>query len=205
MSTLYFVGENFLPGHLNPITGKAYDSQWIFLELVDTDEFYMFNGGNEFIFRLAISKKISDWKYRICDFIEYELSYGKRILISANKDDYNKARLAYKGHSHRDKYLRPGEKRILVHSTSLEAFESIVRDRSLKSWNCLFDEGRNLEESPIGKLLVDPVEYRDYIMFTNGGVAGEVAVNSRQKGRIRMDIKDHYRPCVRLYFDGALM
>ena len=91
------MGQNFVPTYINPITEEPYDDKWIFLELVDDNRFYMFNGGNDFVFRHAISKKCDDWQYRIFDFIEYELSYDKQIVISINNRDYEEAKRVYKG------------------------------------------------------------------------------------------------------------
>ncbi|MEE1503284.1 MAG: hypothetical protein UGF89_03435 [Acutalibacteraceae bacterium] len=67
----------------------------------------------------------------------------------------------------------------------------------LKSWNKL-----NIpEKEPIGKQLGDPVHFSDYIMF-GGGVSGEIVVNSKQSGKIVMDIDAEYKTGARLYFDA---
>lgn len=205
MGNVYFVGENFITAHINPITEQPYDNKWIFLELVNDDSFYIFSGGNDFVFRLAISKKCDDWKYRIFDFIEYELSHDKQIIISINNKDYEDAKKAYKGHSFTDNFLRKHEKRILVHSTTLSGFNSILHDEMLKSWHILKSEGKIKETYPIGKFLGDPIEYSDYIMFTNGGVTGEIIINSKMKSEIAMNIDEEYHPGARLYFDAELI
>lgn len=202
---IYFVKEHFIPTYINPITEKPYDDKWIFLELVNEDSFYMFNGGNDYVFRLVISKKCNDWQYRIFDFIQYELSYDKQIIISINNKDYEEAKRVYKGHSFKDKFLRDYEKSILVHSTTSIGFNSILDDRMLKSWNILKAEGKITKCYPIGKLLGDPIEYSDYIMFTNGGVTGEIIVNSKIKGKIIMNTNEEYKPGARLYFDAGLI
>ena len=205
MKNIHFVNPSFEPTYINPITGKPYDGKWIFLELVDDNSFYIFNGGNDFVFRLAISKKSDDWQYRIFDFIEYESSYGKQIILSIDNNDYEEAKEIYKNHSFTDRFLRKNEKRILVHSTTLFGFNSILKDKMLKSWKILKSEGKIKEAYPIGKLLGDHEEYSDYIMFTNGGVTGEIIVNSKMKEKVTMNINEEYEPGARLYFDADLI
>lgn len=205
MGTIHFVNQNFVPSNINPITGEPYDTNWIFLELTDDSSFYMFNGGNDFVFRLAISKKCDDWEYRVFDFMEYELSYGKNIILSISKNDYEEAKRIYDGHSFKDNFLRDYEKHILVHSTTAFGFKSILQDRALKSWNLLKNEGKIKEHEPIGKLLGDHDEYSDYVMFTYGGVAGEIIVNSKQQGSIIMNKNEEYLAGARLYFNAELI
>jgi hypothetical protein len=54
--------------------------------------------------------------------------------------------------SFKNSFLREYEKRILVHSTTLFGFNSILNDKMLKSWNILRSEGKIEETHPIGKL-----------------------------------------------------
>lgn len=42
-------------------------------------------------------------------------------------------------------------------------------------------------------------------MFTNGGVTGEIIVNSKIKEKIIMNINEEYKPGARLYFDADLI
>jgi len=75
-------------------------------------------------------------------------------------------------------------------------------DNCLKSWNILKAEGNLLEEKPIGDLLGDPIDYRDYIMFTNSGKSAERVVSSKQKGYLDMNFDSPYIAGARLYFDA---
>ena len=70
----------------------------------------------------------------------------------------------------------------------------------MKSWNILYKEGFFTDKEPIGKLLGDPLELRDYILF-GFGVTGEIVVSSKEKHRIEMDWNQPYQPGARLYFD----
>ena len=60
------------------------------------------------------------------------------------------------------------------------------------------------EEYPIGIQLGDPADFSDYIMF-GGGVTGEIVVNSKQQGKIVMDVNADYLTGARLYFDAKRM
>ena len=77
----------------------------------------------------------------------------------------------------------------MIHSTTMTAWEQIQHDGALNSWNRLKSEGAISEEAPIGVKLGDPEDFGDYIMF-GGGVTGEIVVNSKQNGKIVMDVND---------------
>ena len=57
------------------------------------------------------------------------------------------------------------------------------------------------EKEPIGQQLGDPDDFRDYIMFSDGAVSGEIVVMSKQYGKIVMDQDMQYETGVRLYLD----
>lgn len=204
MASIYYTSQNFEPTKKNPFNkDKPYENDWIMAKLLENEEFYVrTGGGQETVFQVLISKICHDWTYRIMDFIEYERAHNKNIIVSISESDLNIAKREYYGHSYKDNFLRAYENKVLVHSTTMESFQSINNDYCLKSWNKLkFDKTIN-EEIPIGNKLGDPYDYRDYIMFTQGGVAGEIVVASRQKGQIDMEIDTLYKPGARLYFDA---
>ncbi len=62
-------------------------------------------------------------------------------------------------------------------------------------------ENAELHCDPIGQVLGDPTDFRDYIMFTNGSVSNEIVVLSKQQGKIIMDEDMKYNTGARLYFD----
>lgn len=59
-----------------------------------------------------------------------------------------------------------------------------------------------METQPIGRLLGDPDDFSDYIMFSNGSISGEIVVLSKQMGRVTMNPNMKYHPGARLYFDA---
>ena len=138
------------------------------------------------------------------DFISFYEAAGVPFEIALDPGDMADMRRYYAGHSYNDRYLRPGEPDVLIHSTPAESWESIRRDGMLKSWNLLKAEGTLREHEPVGAALGDPEDFRDYIMF-GSGVTGELIVSSRQKGAVCMDASESYLTGARLYFNASRM
>lgn len=192
--------DTFEETNINPITGKAYDNSWIVFVL-NMEPYQMRCGStNGCAYTLKVSKKYSNWMMSMGDFLSYHTSVGKNIILVASKEDYQSAQEKYKGHSHKDTYLREYESPILIHSTTKKNYDKIVQDGSLKSWNTIKRENSCTETAPIGKLLGDPAELRDYILF-GSGVTGEIVVSSKQSNKIEMNQDKEYRTGARLYFD----
>jgi len=96
--------------------------------------------------------------------------------------------------------LRSYDPPILIHSTTLAAYEKIMRDGQLKSTSLLRKEGS--AQRAVGFLpLGEPPDYLDYVMFGNG-VACEVVVNSHLHGKPCFDLHAPYEPQARMYFDA---
>lgn len=165
---------------INPITNREYDATWIIFVLNDED-YNMFCGSiNGCAYTLKVSKKYKHWKMSMGDFISFNTSTGKNMIIVASEKDYKDALEEYRGHTSFDKYLREYEDTVLVHSTTRANYENILKEGCLKSWNQLKREKAISEDKPIGHYLGDPVELRDYILFGHG-TTGEIVVNSKQK------------------------
>lgn len=186
---------------------KAQDlKNWIRFCLVDTDEYEKFTGVERGLFTLKISKSCCEsWAFDLLDFIGYEERLGKKIILEVSSEDFAHAKKVYANRSYNDQILRDYEPTVLIHSTSWESWEAIQASGFLKSWNGVKRECADFEDEPIGSQLGDLEDYRDYIMFSNGHVAGEVVVSSRQKGYIEMDIHKEYKTGARLYFDAVAM
>jgi len=200
----YFVEQSFEQTKANPFTdNQPYTDEWIMLQLLESAGFSQFTGGGvDGVFRLVLTKANVDWEYMVFDFIQYESDIGKNIILAIDKQDYETARKTYGGHGYKDRFLRPYEHRVLMHSTDKESHATILRDGCLKSWNSLKRLAAMVEKRPIGSLLGDPPDYSDYIMFSNGGISVERVVSSRQKGRVEMDIDVPYVAGARFYFDA---
>lgn len=200
---LYKYTESLEITPTNPITNLPYDDSWVIFILDNSADYKMMCGkiGNS-PYVLRCSKKYIDWEMSVCDFIGFSESQNKNILISISDVDFNKAKEKYSNHKFNDRFLRENESDILVHSTTYENWLSIKNDGCIKSWNRLKNDKVLLEEQPIGELLGDPADFSDYIMFSDGGISGEIVVLSKQNNKIIMDENQTYHPGARLYFDA---
>lgn len=195
---IYRVSE-FTESNINPITKREYDSSWLVLVLAsDIDVAMIVGANNGCAYIIKINKQLhDDWKMAVGDFIGYCDANNLNGIVAITQDEYNEVQSCYVGHSYNENALRDYETLILVHSTSMENWHQIQKDGMLKSWNKLSIS----EKEPVGKHLGDPVHFSDYIMF-GGGVSGEIVVNSKQSGKIIMDINAEYKTGARLYFDA---
>ena len=195
---IYRLNE-FTERNINPITSAPYDDSWVVFILTDSKDYNMFVGGiNGCAYTVKFSRYANeDWRLALCDFIEYNEENNKNIILVLESEELEEARNAYIGHSFKEISLRENEPKVLVHSTTLENYKQIEKDGMLKCFNKL-----NFDDEPIGIKLGDPKDFSYYIMFCDGGVTGEIIVNSKQKGKIIMDINDEYIPGARLYFDA---
>lgn len=204
MSRFFYVDDSFEVSEINPFdNNNPYNNNWVIFKLIDEHpNFIMYTGKWEKnIFHAILTKKCVGWEYRIMYFINYEIEYNKNIIISVTQNDLNSAKRIYdNGNSNKGK-LRYYEPKVLIHSTSLDCWESIKQSNCLKSWNILRKENILTEEKPIGNILGDPHDYSDYVMLGRG-VTCEIVVASKQKGKIDMDINAPYKPGIRLYFDA---
>lgn len=200
---MIYILENYNETEINPITNKPFDETWIAFILTDSND-YQINVGRkkDSIYTVKVSKNYPNWTTSLFDFIEFNQANDKNIILSVKESDYKYAQKLYKNHHYNDNYLRDYEPKVIVHSTSMDNWINIQKDNSLKCWNVLKKEINYWEDSPIGKKLGDPLEFSDYIMFSNGSISSELVVASKQKNEIIMDAETKYTPGVRLYFDA---
>ena len=192
--------DRYTSDTINPDTGLPYDDSWIVFSL--TDENYRMRVGKEDggAYVLKVGKYHLNREMALGDFIDYHKAAGHKIVLALSEEALDDALNSYKGHSCRDSFLRDYESPVLIHSTIQKCYEHIIKDDCLKSWNRLYKEGFFTDEEPIGKLLGDPLELRNHILF-GFGVTGEIVVSSKEKHRIEMDWDQPYQPGARLYFD----
>lgn len=191
---------------INPVTGRGYDSSWRILMLTESSEYQQMCGrGSGCAYTVKVSRRnYKNWEMAVGDFTGFCEAGKREAILAMSEADMDFAKERYKGHRFDDPFLREYEPPVLVHSTPMSSWERIRRDGMLKSWNLLKAEKAVTEEQPIGMELGDPPDFSDYIMF-GGGVTGEIVVNSRQRGRIVMDIDAEYLAGARLYFDARRM
>lgn len=194
--------DDFSENEINPLTNEPYDDSWIVYCLTTSDDYEMMVGKNNgTVYTAKVSKNYCGWQMSVCDFIRFQTTRNKNIILSITQDDLEEAEKYYSGHNYNDPYLRDYEPHTLVHSTTYENWLSIKNDGCLKSWNILKSEKASWENEPTGQKLGDPIDFRDFIMFSNGAVSGEIVVLSKQNGKIIMNQDMKYKTGVRLYFD----
>ncbi len=157
-----------------------------------------------FLYGCSIGRKVDFWEYRVMDYINYNLMYDRNIIFIGSKRLYKKALKKYAGHSIYDRELRPYENRYVVHSTTAENYQKIKEQGCIKSWNILKKELSDFEAEPIGAMLGDPEDFRDYIML-GSGVQCEIVVLSKQKNQLCHDADEEYTPGARIYFDNKIL
>ncbi len=191
--------DNFTENNINPVTNCEYDASWMVLILSDDIDTPMIVGANNgCAYTIKINKQLhDDWQMAVGDFIDYCDANNLNGIVVITEVEYDDVQSYYAGHSYNEAILRDYEAPVLVHSTSEINWMQIQKDGMLKSWNQL----NNDEKEPIGKHLGDPVHFSDYIMF-GGGVSGEIVVQSKQAGRIVMDVDAEYQTGARLYFNA---
>ena len=158
----------------------------------------------KFLYGCTIGRKVDFWEYRVMDYINYNLTYDRNIIFVGSKRLYKKALKKYASHSIYDKELRPYEDRYVVHSTTAENYEKIKEQSCIRSWNALKKESPDFEARPIGAMLGDPEDFRDYIMLGTG-VQCEIVVLSKQKNQLCHDADEEYNPGARIYFDNKVL
>ena len=198
--------DRLVESNINPITGGSYDNSWIILMLTDSDKYQFICGSkNGCAYTIKVSRsKCDDWKMAVGDFVSFNEVNAKNIILVMTEAEYKAVKDYYEGHSYNEPFLRKDEPLVLVHSTPMNSWKQINQDGRLKSWNKLKADRAVEEDQPIGIQLGDPADFSDYIMF-GGGVTGEIVVNSKQQGKIVMDINAEYLTGARLYFDAKRM
>lgn len=194
--------DKIVENPINPITGIKYDESWTILILTDSTEYQQMCGShNGCAYTIKLSRHYDRWQMAVGDFIGFNGANGRNMILVMSETDLANAKNCYAAHRFNEPVLREYEPDVLIHSTTMESWNKIQRDGMLKSWNRLKRENAVNENSPIGSQLGDPADFSDYIMF-GGGVTGEIVVNSKQSGKIIMDIDGEYQTGARLYFDA---
>lgn len=199
MGKIYFIRKLT---ERNPFSENGeYDKNWVSISL-NRSKYII--PETKFLYGCAIGIKVDFWEYRVMDYINYNLMYDRNIIFVGSKRLYKKALKKYVDHSIYDKKLRTYENRYVVHSTTSENYQKIKKQGCIKSWNILKKEIHDFEVQPIGAMLGDPEDFRDYIML-GSGVQCEIVVLSKQKNQLCHDADEEYVPGARIYFDNKVL
>lgn len=201
-----FVEELDLTSRVNPVTGRNYSKDCIIFILEEGQDAGMACGQSENgVYTAKIKTGSLNWKMAAGDFISYNNSLNHEAIMCIPKKRLIEVEKAYAGHSYNEKKLRSYEPGFLVHSTTYENGQGILKDGYIGSWNLLKQEKKINEEMPVGKILGDLDYFSNYIMFSKGEVSSEIVVMSKQAGRIIMDTNNKYRTGTRFYFNAGIM
>lgn len=141
---------------------------------------------------------------RLFDFLAYEESYGRNVILKICTGIHAEEILQqYAAYSH-DVVFRNTDEKYMVHSTTLENWETIQIEKALLSPNMLKRKGVKMLEIGL-KQMIEPTDYSDYIMLDVLNGCGELVINSRQLGYVCVNPDIEYTPGVRLYFDAEKM
>ena len=174
------------------------------LVLSESEDYEMIVGGTAGIYTARVSRKrCGQWPFILMDFRGFYEAAGDFAQALAEPVQLEEAEALYRGHSYDEPYLREWESPVMVHSTTPEGYEGILKDGCIRSWNDLHESGDIRESAPIGAALCDPAALKDYIML-GGGRSTEIVVASREAGRLVMDENAVYRPGARLYHPSAI-
>jgi len=203
-SAMYFVAPaGFAHGAVNPFdpTGSFGDG-WSGFFILDRTDGYGFTGtaGTD-LFTYQFSKTEPFLQEKLADFIRYENSHSRKVIVSGPKEmgipqfiDYA---LSSTPPPHK---IRNSDQRYVVHSTTRANGESILKEGRLRSPYDLKQGNRNLDSLRFLSL-GEPKDYADHIWFADLGAIGpEVVVASNQMKAYVADVQ--YEPGYRFYFDN---
>ena len=173
------------------------------------DETFATGGRPNGPFGVQAGRRVPDLAQRLCDFIRYERSHGRQVILAVPEGVDSEAMVRSAWEITEDKRaVRADDPPVVVHSTSQEAWLVIQRDGMLKSTARLRAEGHlsafsSVETSAVAHYQQnEPEEYADYIMFGHlGNPVVECITVSKQCGDFSLDPDARYTPGVRLYFD----
>jgi hypothetical protein len=202
---IYIADSTWYPTDTNPFTyDGTYGSDWSAF-IYDLEIGYFTNVyPNAKLHVLRFSPDIDKEHFRLFDFLTYELSYKRNVILKVCGGISAENLLKQYNTTSHEIIYRSTDEEYMVHSTTLMTWESIKKDNSLLSPNMLKTAGREVMEIGL-KPMLEPVDYSDYIMLDVLNGCGEIVVNSRQLGYVCTDPDAVYTPGVRLYFDVRKM
>lgn len=174
-------------------------------KLTDSTKYNQFCCIENSVYTLKISKNFKYWYYDLCDLIDFYNGSETQIILDAEKSDVILARALYGSHKYNENFIREYETKVMVHSTTAENLDSILKDGKLKSWNILKAEKPDWEETPIGALLGDIADFSNYVMLSMLFQNNEVITASKQARKIDTDMEQKYCPGARFYLDAEKM
>jgi len=196
----------------NPFTQDgSYGTAWSAFCLLDRedDQFCTGQSGNG-PFSARFGRRVANLERRLADFLRYEHAQHRTVILSFPEHVDVEAYVARAlSSTPAARLVRPDDPLVIVHATSLSAWEGILADGALLAASELTARGERAPGNADAPSEIDqylrnePPEYKDYIMFGEmDAVTPEMVVASYQAGRFVLDEQATYEPGVRLYFDS---
>jgi len=140
----------------------------------------------------------------LADYLRYEFNVGRKTIVCFPfhinwEDDILPNLIQY----WTDDGFRETDPKYIVHSTTIDCGENILKDGKLKCFRKLEEEGyfntKRLGHSQIG----EPEDFKKHINFAPWkSIWAEVVVSSNQKNRF-VNPDEEYEPGYRFYFDAV--
>lgn len=201
---IYYASSDWLPTDNNPFSYNGeYDDKWSAF-IYDTEaKYYTQIEARAKLFTIRVSSKMDKDYERLIDFINYETKYNRNIIIKADIEVMHIIDNLSIVEQNRNK-IRKTDTRWCVHSTTIDSWEKIKKDKFLFSPDELRKRGNIINEIGL-KHYLEPKDYSEYIMLDTLNGCSELVVNSRQLGYVCTNGDMVYTPGARLYFDAYKM
>jgi hypothetical protein len=196
---------------INPFSPDgSYGLRWSSFCILDKDDDQFITGkSGDGPFTARFGRRVENLEARLIDYLRYENNQGRTVILSF-PDDIEIDRYVSQALARMPDpdAVRPDDPKIIVHSTTADAWRIISSDGQLRAASGLSQQARIIDtSSEVWRYLeYEPPEYRDYIMFgTIVSTTPEKIVASYQAGRFILDDNAIYEPGVRLYFNNHQM
>ena len=120
--------DQFEEGRTNPITGENYDESWRIFVLNEAPYTIICGSTKGCAYTLKVSKLHAPWQFSLGDFVSYHTGAGRNIILAVSQKDYEEAMRMYGNSTCRDRFLRPHERSVMVHSTTMESYQNILKE-----------------------------------------------------------------------------
>ncbi|MCE5324162.1 hypothetical protein LLG46_12725 [bacterium] len=202
--TYYIAPPGWTADSPNPFSQDGSYEGWSCFQIEnDLDQKFVHGKAKSGLFHMRFGPNVDKIEERLADFLRYEPQHGRQVIMACPDDIDVDALVERVLMQHSEgSYLTPEESRWLVHSTDLQAWESIKKCGELRSLARLNRDGENVLALGIMEL-GEPSDYAEYVMLGVPGYIGpENVVASRKVGKIFTQEDTPYTPGARLYFDG---
>ena len=200
--------SDWSPERSNPFTQDGrYGPEWIcfYIHRKGDNPADFCGSGKNSLYTCRTDYRATNSERRLADFLRYENKHGRNVILSF-PDEMDVDTIVDRAltKTPTQNVIREDDPRWVVHSTNLEAWDSIQHDGGLRSLSILLKEGKNVKTAGIGfNQLGEPPDYSEYVILGKiEGVGAEFVVASQKKGRVFTEADTPYEPGVRLYFDN---